>query len=84
MSTTSKAAEENEFAGEPHKKGIARSIRTFFLNRKKLARDQSNKILGGVCSGLAHYFSIDPVWTRLIFALLALGYGTGLLIYVVL
>jgi phage shock protein PspC (stress-responsive transcriptional regulator) len=51
---------------------------------KKLVRDKTRKILGGVCAGLAHYFSIDPVWTRLIFALLTLGYGGGILIYVVL
>jgi phage shock protein PspC (stress-responsive transcriptional regulator) len=51
---------------------------------KKLVRDKSRKILGGVCAGLAHYFSIDPVWTRLIFALLSLGYGGGILIYIIL
>lgn len=37
---------------------------------KKLMRMESKKILGGVCAGIAHYFSIDPLWTRLIAILL--------------
>ncbi len=78
-----KAAEENEFAGEqPKKESRAKSSEP--SAPKKLVRDQSNKILGGVCSGLAHYFGIDSVWPRLIFALLTLGYGGGLIIYIIL
>ena len=34
---------------------------------KSLYRNSKDKILGGVCSGLAHYFKTDPVWLRLIF-----------------
>lgn len=37
---------------------------------KKLVRLENKKILGGVCAGIAHYFSIDPLWTRLIAILL--------------
>ena len=37
---------------------------------KKLTRLERRKILGGVCAGLANYFSIDPLWTRLIAILL--------------
>jgi len=83
-----KAAEDpdshrDEFAGEqPKKESQAKSAQP--SASKKLVRDQSNKVLGGVCSGLAHYFGIDPVWPRLIFALLTLGYGGGLIIYIVL
>ncbi len=39
-------------------------------NFKKLFRDLDNKYLGGVCSGLANYISIDVIWVRLIFILL--------------
>ena len=38
---------------------------------RKLYRDSSRKLLGGVCSGIAHYFAIDPLWIRLLFILLA-------------
>lgn len=34
---------------------------------KSLYRNSNDKILGGVCSGLAHYFKTDPVWLRLMF-----------------
>jgi phage shock protein PspC (stress-responsive transcriptional regulator) len=37
---------------------------------KKLSRLENRKIIGGVCAGLANYFSIDPLWTRLIAILL--------------
>jgi phage shock protein PspC (stress-responsive transcriptional regulator) len=37
---------------------------------RKLYRDGKRKLLGGVASGIAHYFSIDPLWIRLIFVLL--------------
>jgi phage shock protein PspC (stress-responsive transcriptional regulator) len=37
---------------------------------KKLSRLENRKILGGVCAGMAHYLSIDPLWTRLVAILL--------------
>ncbi|EOZ95183.1 hypothetical protein A33Q_3388 [Indibacter alkaliphilus LW1] len=37
---------------------------------KKLTRLENRKILGGVCAGIAHYLSIDPLWTRLVAILL--------------
>ncbi|MDU1891618.1 MAG: PspC domain-containing protein [Dysgonomonas sp.] len=36
--------------------------------KKRLMRDTDNKIVGGVCSGLSHYFKIDAVAIRLVFA----------------
>lgn len=37
----------------------------FPLPSKKLYRDSTNKKLGGVAAGIAHYFSIDPTWVRI-------------------
>ena len=38
---------------------------------KRLFRDSENKVLGGVCSGIAAFFGVgDPLWVRLLFALL--------------
>ncbi len=52
---------------------------------RKLHRDKNRKMLGGVCSGLGNYFNIDPVWPRILFALLFFGTsGVFLLIYIVL
>lgn len=54
-----------------------------FRPGKKLFRDEEDKIVGGVCSGLAAYFGIhDPVWVRLFFVLLLMG-GVGGVLYIV-
>lgn len=37
---------------------------------RHLYRNGNDKIIAGVCSGLAHYFKIDPVWMRIIFVVL--------------
>ena len=79
-----KAAEESEFASSESSKKEEAKSKTSYTEQKKLVRDQKRKILGGVCAGMAHYFSIDPVWTRLAFALFTLAYGTGLLAYIIL
>ncbi|MBX2898163.1 MAG: PspC domain-containing protein [Cyclobacteriaceae bacterium] len=77
-----KAAEEQEFAGEVPPRQQAK---TNSKTARKLVRDYQRKILGGVCAGFAHYFNIDPVWPRLLFALLVLGsYGSLLIIYIIL
>lgn len=54
-----------------------------FRPGKKLFRDPEDKIIGGVCSGLAAYFGMpDPVWIRLGFALL-LFTGFGVITYLI-
>lgn len=52
---------------------------------KKLFRDGDDKFLGGVASGIAHYFNTDAIWIRLAFLITTLaGFGTGVLVYIVL
>jgi len=41
----------------------------------------TNKKIAGVCGGLADYFGIDATIIRIIWFVLAFGYGTGLLLY---
>jgi phage shock protein PspC (stress-responsive transcriptional regulator) len=43
-----------------------------------------DRILGGVCSGLAHYLGVDPLLVRIVFVILALAHGIGILLYFVL
>lgn len=50
---------------------------------KKLYRDGDDKFLGGVASGIGHYFDVDTVWIRLAFILLAFS-GFSILTYIVL
>lgn len=47
---------------------------------KRLYRSNQNKMICGVCGGLAEYFNIDPTIIRLIVAVLAFSWK-GLLIY---
>lgn len=52
--------------------------------QKRLYRSRTNKMIAGVCGGLAEYFSIDPVIIRIIAVALAISGGTGVLIYLLL
>ncbi|APH20952.1 TPA: PspC domain-containing protein [Clostridium botulinum] len=47
---------------------------------KKLKLSEDKKILG-VCSGIAEYFNIDPAFIRVIWGLLAICYGVGIIAY---
>ncbi|MEQ6122406.1 PspC domain-containing protein [Reichenbachiella sp. MALMAid0571] len=57
---------------------------------KRLFRNEKKRILGGVASGIAHYFGIDPLWIRLIILLLFLNVlfgpisGVVLIAYIIL
>lgn len=53
------------------------------MNRK-LYRSQSQKMIAGVCGGLGQYLGLDPTVVRLVFVLMALGGGHGVLIYLLL
>ena len=50
---------------------------------KKLYRSNTTKKRCGVCGGLAEFFNIDPTIVRLIWALITLFAGAGLLAYIV-
>jgi phage shock protein C len=53
------------------------------MNGKKLYRNTENKMLAGVCSGIADYFDIDPTLVRLGWVLFGLLGGSGLLAYII-
>jgi phage shock protein PspC (stress-responsive transcriptional regulator) len=48
---------------------------------KHLYRSHTNRVLGGICGGLGEYFGIDPVLVRLVWLLLILFGGLGLILY---
>lgn len=52
--------------------------------QKRLFRSRTDRILGGVCGGLAHYFGMDPTLMRVIFVAVALGGGFGVALYSIL
>jgi len=55
---------------EPRRKGY-----------RRLYRNDDDKVIGGVCSGIAAYFDIDPLIPRIIFAVSFFFFGSGLLLY---
>lgn len=50
---------------------------------KKLYKSTKNKMLFGVCGGLAEYFNIDVTICRIIFVLLGLLSGSGIVLYII-
>ena len=53
----------------------------FANNTKRLYRDEQNKVLGGVCSGIANYFGIEPLVVRILWFFLI---GVNILAYLIL
>ena len=51
--------------------------------KRKLYKSSKNKKLAGVCGGLAEYLNIDVTVVRLIWAILSLFYGSGIIIYII-
>lgn len=45
--------------------------------RKRLYKSRNNKMICGVCAGIADYFNIDPSIVRVLWAVLALAAGTA-------
>ncbi|HAX83317.1 MAG TPA: hypothetical protein DCY15_02150 [Ruminococcaceae bacterium] len=56
------------------------------MKNKKLYRSTNNKMISGVCAGIADFFGIDPTIVRVIYALISLfttGFP-GIIIYIIL
>src|ERR1700734_1957795 len=51
---------------------------------RRLYRAANDKVLGGVCAGLANYLKLDPAIVRLLFVLITLTWGFGFLLYIIL
>ncbi len=73
--------EENEKADSPKEKKTYEYTKERV--KRRLYRDGDNKIIGGVSSGLATYFNIDPIWVRLGFVALTFS-GMSILVYIIL
>lgn len=54
------------------------------MQQARLARSESDKMISGVCGGIATYLGIDSVFVRLAFLVLVFASGIGLLLYIVL
>ncbi len=75
-----------DFAGEQSQTASSAKSQTTYSKRKnrRVFRDGENKLLGGVCSGIANYFGADPLWLRLALVVAFFVFGSGFLLYIVL
>ena len=53
------------------------------VRSKKLTKSRSDRMISGVCGGFAEYLNMDPTVVRLIWVLLAVAAGGGVLAYIV-
>ena len=51
---------------------------------RRLYRSQTEKMIAGVCGGLGEVLDVDPTIVRVVFVLLALLAGHGILLYIIL
>jgi phage shock protein PspC (stress-responsive transcriptional regulator) len=49
----------------------------------RIHKSTKDKKIAGVCGGIAEYLNADPTIIRLVFAMLVLGWGSGVLAYIV-
>lgn len=71
-------------AGAPYEPNFTYGESTGGKQRFKgrLYRDRSDKMLGGVCAGIANYINVDPAVVRLLFAIITFGgFGFGIFLY---
>ena len=52
--------------------------------KKQLMRSGRDKKIAGVCAGVANYFDMVPTIVRVIWGVLAFGYGAGIVAYIIL
>jgi phage shock protein PspC (stress-responsive transcriptional regulator) len=76
-----------EIMGEPSDIGgtdtKTETDRGNYRQYRRLYRDPDNRYVGGVCSGMAAYWNIDPIIIRILFVI-ALIWGAGALVYIIL
>ena len=61
-----------------------RAILFDMTSKKKYQRSQTDRMLAGVCGGMATYLGIDPVLVRILWVVITLTFGIGLLAYILL
>ena len=51
--------------------------------KKRLYKDIENKMVSGVCAGIAKYFDLDPTLIRILWVIITMFGGSGLIAYIV-
>jgi phage shock protein PspC (stress-responsive transcriptional regulator) len=74
-------ADGGEHTAEPKTESRSYQYGNVDMKGKKLYRDESHKILGGVCSGIAAYIGIEPIIVRLVFIFSGIGFLAYILLW---
>ena len=74
-------AQEPEPTPEPERTTPLPAAEPVEAPRPVLRRSRDDRVIAGVCGGLGRYFGIDPVILRLVFVVLLLAGGSGILLY---
>ncbi|MCB0696183.1 MAG: PspC domain-containing protein [Chitinophagaceae bacterium] len=82
IATLGNPSDFNENSGAGSQQANYQYTSQYEPSTRRLYRNPKDKMLGGVCSGIANYFDIDTVLVRLVFAILFLTMGVGLLAYI--
>lgn len=78
-----KQPENTTDMNNPYSRGFTNSGAPRTGSDRRIFRNPNDKLLGGVCSGLANYFGIDPVILRLIWAASIVMAGFGVIAYII-
>lgn len=84
MGRVSDFEDADDFTEVPPQENKTEEPKKLTYTERKLMRDPDDTVLGGVSSGLGHYFGLQPKWMRIIFVLFFLFGGSGVLLYVIL
>ncbi len=74
----------DEIGGPENAQGERQRKRYSTKTYRRIYRDPDNRVLGGVCSGISAYWRMDPLILRILFLVSFLGFGIGLIIYLIL
>ena len=83
-SNCGKNIEAKTKAEQPRNEAATTYSPRYDQNRPKLYRSRDDRWVAGVCGGLGKHFNVDPILVRIIFIIAIFGYGTGLLLYIIL
>lgn len=81
---TKQMGKPEEFGDEEEQKATEENSSPLISQKRRMYRNPDDKLLGGVCSGIASYFDIDTVWIRLAFVIPVLFFGSGIFLYILL
>ncbi|MCK7537548.1 MAG: PspC domain-containing protein [Marinilabiliales bacterium] len=73
-----------DIMGRPEDFDNENTQRSTYAYSRRMYRDPDNRVLGGVCSGMAAYFNIDPIIIRVLFLVLLFAWGVAGIMYIVL